>query len=133
MVQCCSVGNEDFAKKRNKVALNNFDIVFEDLAPCPRIKLPLHVHDGQLRHICKALVQIEQIVFGTEFVIKVMLTRHCLGFFKVTLACADAYPLPFNLERNLPTLGEKTLEVRAVEVTTNNIGDAPMLPELLNS
>ena len=27
---------------------------------------------------------------------------------------------------------EETLEVRAVEVTTNNIGDAPMLPELLN-
>ena len=29
-------------------------------------------------------------------------------------------------------IDEKTLEVRAVEVTTNNIGDAPMLPELLN-
>ncbi|MDU8914240.1 IS5 family transposase, partial [Aestuariicoccus sp. MJ-SS9] len=26
----------------------------------------------------------------------------------------------------------ETLEVRAVEVTTSNIGDAPMLPELLN-
>ncbi|UWS78246.1 IS5 family transposase [Phaeobacter sp. G2] len=29
-------------------------------------------------------------------------------------------------------IGEETLEVRAVEVTTSNIGDAPMLPELLN-
>jgi hypothetical protein len=29
-------------------------------------------------------------------------------------------------------IDEKTLEVRAVEVTTNNIGDAPMLPELLD-
>ena len=27
---------------------------------------------------------------------------------------------------------EKTLEVRAVEVTTSNVGDAPMLPELLS-
>ena len=27
---------------------------------------------------------------------------------------------------------EETLEVRAVEVTTSNVGDAPMLPELLN-
>jgi len=29
-------------------------------------------------------------------------------------------------------IDEKTLEVRAVEVTSSNIGDAPMLPELLN-
>lgn len=29
-------------------------------------------------------------------------------------------------------IDEETLEVRAVEVTTNNVGDAPMLPELLN-
>jgi hypothetical protein len=29
-------------------------------------------------------------------------------------------------------IDEEILEVRAVEVTTNNIGDAPMLPELLN-
>lgn len=29
-------------------------------------------------------------------------------------------------------IDEETLEVRAVEVTTNNIGDAPMPPELLN-
>jgi hypothetical protein len=29
-------------------------------------------------------------------------------------------------------IDEETLEVRAVEVTTSNIGDAPMLPELLN-
>jgi len=29
-------------------------------------------------------------------------------------------------------IDEKTLEVRAVEVTTRNIGDAPMLPELLD-
>ncbi|WP_417607734.1 IS5 family transposase [Primorskyibacter flagellatus] len=29
-------------------------------------------------------------------------------------------------------IDEKTLEVRAVEVTGSNIGDAPMLPELLN-
>jgi hypothetical protein len=29
-------------------------------------------------------------------------------------------------------IDEETLEVRAVEVTTNNRGDAPMLPELLN-
>ena len=29
-------------------------------------------------------------------------------------------------------IGEETLEVRAVEVTTSNAGDAPMLPELLN-
>jgi hypothetical protein len=29
-------------------------------------------------------------------------------------------------------IDEETMEVRAVEVTTNNIGDAPMLPELLN-
>jgi len=28
-------------------------------------------------------------------------------------------------------IDEETLEVRAVEVTTSNIGDAPMLPELL--
>jgi hypothetical protein len=28
-------------------------------------------------------------------------------------------------------IDEKTLEVRAVEVTTSNVGDAPMLPELL--
>ena len=37
--------------------------------------------------------------------IKVVLARHCLGFFKVTLARADAYPLPFNLKRGLPTIG----------------------------
>jgi hypothetical protein len=29
-------------------------------------------------------------------------------------------------------IDEETLEVRAVEVTTSNIGDAPMLPQLLN-
>ena len=29
-------------------------------------------------------------------------------------------------------IDEKTLEVRAVEVTTSNVGDAPMLPELLD-
>ena len=29
-------------------------------------------------------------------------------------------------------IDEKTLEVRAVEVTTSNVGDAPMLPELLS-
>ena len=29
-------------------------------------------------------------------------------------------------------IDEETLEVRAVEVTTNNVGDAPMLPELLD-
>ncbi len=29
-------------------------------------------------------------------------------------------------------IDEETLEVRAVEITTSNIGDAPMLPELLN-
>lgn len=29
-------------------------------------------------------------------------------------------------------IDEKTLEVRAVEVTISNVGDAPMLPELLN-
>ena len=29
-------------------------------------------------------------------------------------------------------IDEETSEVRAVEVTTSNIGDAPMLPELLN-
>jgi hypothetical protein len=29
-------------------------------------------------------------------------------------------------------IDEETLEIRAVEVTTNNVGDAPMLPELLN-
>ena len=28
-------------------------------------------------------------------------------------------------------IDEETLEVRAVEVTTSNVGDAPMLPELL--
>lgn len=28
-------------------------------------------------------------------------------------------------------IDEETLEVRAVEVTTSNIGDAPFLPELL--
>jgi hypothetical protein len=29
-------------------------------------------------------------------------------------------------------IDEETLEVRAIEVTSRNIGDAPMLPELLN-
>ena len=29
-------------------------------------------------------------------------------------------------------IDEKTLEVRAVEVTTSNVGDAPILPELLD-
>ena len=29
-------------------------------------------------------------------------------------------------------INEKTLEIRAVEVTTSNVGDAPMLPELLD-
>ena len=29
-------------------------------------------------------------------------------------------------------IDEETLEVRAVEVTTSSIGDAPMLPDLLN-
>ena len=29
-------------------------------------------------------------------------------------------------------IDEETLEVRAVEVTTSNVGDAPMLPELLD-
>ncbi len=29
-------------------------------------------------------------------------------------------------------IDEETLEVRAVEVTTSNVGDAPMIPELLN-
>ncbi len=29
-------------------------------------------------------------------------------------------------------IDEETLEVRALEVTSSNIGDAPMLPELLN-
>lgn len=49
------VGDEYFTKEWNEVALNNLDIIFEDLAPCPRIKLTLHVSDGKLRHICKAL------------------------------------------------------------------------------
>ena len=29
-------------------------------------------------------------------------------------------------------IDEETLEIRAVEVTTSSIGDAPMLPDLLN-
>ena len=29
-------------------------------------------------------------------------------------------------------IDEETLEVRAVEITTSNVGDAPMMPELLN-
>ena len=29
-------------------------------------------------------------------------------------------------------IDEETLEVRTVEVTSSNVGDAPMLPELLN-
>ncbi len=29
-------------------------------------------------------------------------------------------------------IDEETLEIRAVEVTTSNIGDAPMLPEFLS-
>ena len=29
-------------------------------------------------------------------------------------------------------IDEQTLEVRAVEVTSSEVGDAPMLPELLN-
>ena len=29
-------------------------------------------------------------------------------------------------------IDEETLEVRAIEVTTSNVGDAPMLPELLS-
>jgi len=29
-------------------------------------------------------------------------------------------------------IDEETLEIRAVEVTTSNVGDAPMLPDLLN-
>ena len=29
-------------------------------------------------------------------------------------------------------IDEETLEIRAVEVTTSNVGDAPMLPELLD-
>ncbi len=29
-------------------------------------------------------------------------------------------------------IGEKTLEIRAEEFTTNDVGDAPMLPDLLN-
>ena len=30
-----NVGDEYFAKKWSKVALNNIDMIFKDLAPCP--------------------------------------------------------------------------------------------------
>jgi hypothetical protein len=47
----------------------------------------------------------------------------------------DPHPLPGRrLQSNLPRGGidEETLEIRAVEVTSSSIGDAPMLPDLLD-
>jgi len=47
----------------------------------------------------------------------------------------DPHPLPGRrLRSNLPRGGidEQTLEVRAVEITGSNTGDAPMLPHLFN-
>lgn len=46
----------------------------------------------------------------------------------------DPHPLP---SRRLPAIAErgideKPLEIRAAEVTTSNVGDAPMLPKLLD-
>jgi hypothetical protein len=37
-----------------------------------------------------------------------------------------------NLARDPHGIDEKTLEIRAVEFTTSDVGDAPILPELLN-
>ena len=46
----------------------------------------------------------------------------------------DPHPLPGRRMAHSPRGGidEKTLEIRAAEFTTSDIGDAPMLPELLN-
>ena len=43
-------------------------------------------------------------------------------------------PLPGRRMEHLPRRGidEQTLEIRAAEFTTSNVGDAPMLPELLD-
>jgi hypothetical protein len=46
----------------------------------------------------------------------------------------DPHPLPGRRMKHSPRggIGEKTLEIRAAEFTTNDVGDAPMLPDLLN-
>ena len=54
-----NIGDEYFAKK-NEVFFNNLNIVFADLAPCPRIRLWLHVCDGHLRLICQHLVLLRK-------------------------------------------------------------------------
>jgi hypothetical protein len=46
----------------------------------------------------------------------------------------DPHPLPGRRMAHSPRGGidEQTLEIRAAEFTTRDVGDAPMLPELLN-
>ena len=46
----------------------------------------------------------------------------------------DPHPLPGRRMEHSPRGGidEKTLEIRAAEFTTSDVGDAPMLPELLD-
>jgi hypothetical protein len=98
------VGDEGLTKEGDEVLVDGLDVVFEDLSLCPGIRLLLHINYGQLYRVFKPLGDNGEIVLGAEFVVQVLFTCHCLGFLQVTLARADAHPVPINLKRGLPTL-----------------------------
>jgi hypothetical protein len=103
------VGDEGLAKEEDEVLVDGLDVVFEDLAPCPGIQLPLHISYGQLCHVFKPFGNNGEIVLEAEFVIQVLFRCDFLGFFQIALARADTHPVPINLKRSLPTLAVAAL------------------------
>ncbi|WP_445810644.1 hypothetical protein [Yoonia sp.] len=59
-------GDKCLAKERDEIAVQRCDVILEHLAPCARIQLPLHINNGQFRHILKAFSYHGQIVFGAK-------------------------------------------------------------------
>jgi len=98
------VGDEGLAKERDEIEFKRLDVIFVDFTPCLSVQLPLHIRNGQLRNVLKAFGHNRQVMLGAEAILQILVTGHSLGFFQVTLACADPHPVLINLERGLPAL-----------------------------
>jgi hypothetical protein len=71
----------------------------------------------------------QKTVRGTVFPTNAQAWRH-----EAARLAQDPHPLPGRRMAHSPRGGidEQTLEIRAAEFTTSDVGDAPMLPELLD-
>ncbi len=58
---------------------------------------------------------------GAEFVVQILFAGHVLGFFQITFARADAYPMAFDLKRCLPALGVAAL-LHFASTVQQNVG-----------